>query len=173
MPNTETNIEKLYDQYSGNLFFTSLRITGNSCDAEEIMHDTLLTYYHYPRKDEIQELKKWLTSICIRKSIDVLRLKNKNSSFLESYADENENRAYAETEEKKAFERYREEKTKIAKIKEALGLLPDKYRLILSLHLFEGYDYNEIEQITGIKENYIRGLYMRGKIKLTEIFNRI
>lgn len=173
MPKTETNIEKLYDQYSASLFFTSLHITGNSCDAEEIMHDTFLKYYHYPRKNEIQELKKWLTSICIRKSIDALRLKSKNSSFLETFAEESENLTPPETDEKRALERYSEEKTKIAKIKEALVLLPDKYRLILSLHLFEGYDYNEIEQITGIKENYIRGLYMRGKMKLTEIFNRI
>lgn len=172
MPKTETNIEKLYDQYSGSLFFTSLRITGNSCDAEEIMHDTFLKYYHYPKKNEIQELKKWLTSICIRKSIDALRLKNKNSSFLENYAGESDNFVYPEAEEKRALERYRDEKVKIAKIKEALVLLPDKYRLILSLHLFDGYDYTEIEQITGIKENYIRALYMRGKMKLTEIFKK-
>ena len=44
--------------------------------------------------------------------------------------------------------------------------LPDHYRAILSLHLFEGYDYEEISQITGIKENTIRSLYMRGRQKL-------
>ena len=33
-------------------------------------------------------------------------------------------------------------------------------------HLFEGYDYEEISQITGIKENTIRSLYMRGRQKL-------
>jgi RNA polymerase sigma-70 factor (ECF subfamily) len=44
--------------------------------------------------------------------------------------------------------------------------LPDHYRTIVSLHLFEGYDYEEISQMTGTNENTIRSLYMRGRQKL-------
>ena len=54
-------------------------------------------------------------------------------------------------------------------IKKALLLLPDNYRTILSLHLFEGYDYQEIEQITGTKEATIRSLYKIGKDKLAAL----
>ncbi|MEF9931918.1 MAG: sigma factor, partial [Bacteroidales bacterium] len=66
------NIEKLYSTYSDRLYFTSLRIVGNSYDAEEIMQDTFIKYYNYPNKTDILEIQKWLSSICIRKSIDVL-----------------------------------------------------------------------------------------------------
>ena len=54
----------------------------------------------------------------------------------------------------------------IQTIRKALSSLPDHYRAIVSLHLFEGYDYQEIAQITGANENTIRSLYMRGKQKL-------
>ena len=54
----------------------------------------------------------------------------------------------------------------VEEIKGALLLLPDNYRTILSLHLFEGYDYQEIEQITGTKEATLRSLYKRAKEKL-------
>ncbi|MBR7157761.1 MAG: sigma-70 family RNA polymerase sigma factor, partial [Bacteroidales bacterium] len=56
-------------------------------------------------------------------------------------------------------------------IKKALLLLPDGYRLILSLHLFEGYDYEEISQITGLKESSISSQYLRAKKRLTEIIS--
>ena len=54
----------------------------------------------------------------------------------------------------------------IETIRQALSSLPDHYRAIVSLHLFEGYDYQEIAQITGNNENTIRSLYMRGRQKL-------
>ena len=53
-------------------------------------------------------------------------------------------------------------------IMKALASLPDHYRAVLSLHLFEGFDYQEIAQITGSKESTIRSLYMRGRKLLAE-----
>ncbi|MEG0517431.1 MAG: RNA polymerase sigma factor [Bacteroidales bacterium] len=171
MQKTTANIEELYTQYSGRLYHTSLRIVGNTYDAEEIMQDTFIKYYNYPQKEEIREIQKWLSSICIRKSIDVLRARNHNILTIEEYKETGNNIVI---KEEAGFlinheqEQEQEQQHTIKKIKEALATLPDKYRLILSLHLFEGYDYTEIEQITGIKEGYIRSLYMRGKAKLAE-----
>ena len=53
-------------------------------------------------------------------------------------------------------------------ILKALASLPDHYRAVLSLHLFEGFDYQEIAQITGAKESSIRSLYMRGRKLLAQ-----
>ena len=54
----------------------------------------------------------------------------------------------------------------IQSITKALSELHDPYRVIVSLHLFEGYDYQEISQITGMNENTIRSIYLRGRQKL-------
>ena len=120
-------IEKLYESMSGRLYNASLRIVGCSADAEEIMHDSLLQYWRFRRKDEIRDIRGWLTSTCIRKSIDKLRERHRWKDFLDHY---------------------------------------EHYRAILSLHLFEGYDYQEISLITGTNESTIRSLYMRGRQKL-------
>lgn len=53
-----------------------------------------------------------------------------------------------------------------------MASLPDHYRLVLSLHLFEGYDYEEIAQITSAKESTIRTLYMRGRQKLAAMLKK-
>ena len=149
------DIEKIYESMSARLYNASLRIVGDSADAEEIMHDSLLQYWKYRRKDEIQDLRKWLTSVCIRKSIDKLREKQRWKNLLDNYED-------PMTEETEGTEIEYD----IGTILKSLSTLPDHYRVILSLHLFEGYDYEEISQITGTRESTIRSLYMRGRKKL-------
>lgn len=151
------DIERIYDVMSRRLYNTSLRIVGCSADAEEIMHDTLLRYWKYSRKDEISDLRKWLTSVCIRKSIDKLRERQRWKVLLESYEDpilEEGNEDISDYD--------------VENIRKTLYDLPDHYRAVLSLHLFEGYDYSEISEITGTNENTIRSLYMRGRQKLAE-----
>ena len=89
------DIEKVYDLMAQRLFNISLRIVGNSADAEEIMHDTLLQYWKFGSNQEIIDLRKWLSSVCIRKSIDKLRERNRWKNILEDYEDP----ALEETEE--------------------------------------------------------------------------
>lgn len=151
----DRNINILYDTMSARLYNISLRITGSRSDAEEIMHDSLLQYWRCRKKYEIKDLKGWLTSVCIRKSIDKLRERHRRNIFLESYEDP----AFEEDSET-------ELKYSIPDILEALAALPDHYRSVISLHLLEGYDYQEISEITGTNEGTIRSLYMRGRQKL-------
>ena len=155
--NRLNHIEQIYDRHSQGLYATSLRIVGNSMDAEEIMQDTIIKYHHYPNKEEIENLPAWLKSVCIRKSLDKLRERHRTREFLEEYREQTPPGPPLQMQ------------YTIDDVKKALLLLPDNYRTILSLHLFEGYDYQEIEQITGTKEATIRSLYKRGKDKLAAL----
>lgn len=150
-------MERIYDEHAVRLYNLSLRILGDSCEAEEIMHDSLLQYYGMKDKSEIQDIRKWLSSVCIRKSIDRLRKRRRFKDFLEDYEDP----AMDDAD-------YEDYTLEVENIRKALSCIPDNYRLILSLHLFEGYDYQEISQIAGIKEVTVRSLYMRGRRKLAE-----
>jgi RNA polymerase sigma factor (sigma-70 family) len=57
----------------------------------------------------------------------------------------------------------------IHKVKEAILNLPDGYRTVLSLYLFEGYDHEEIGQVLGISESTSKSQFSRAKKKLIEI----
>lgn len=152
-------ILKIYDEHSRRLYNISMRIVCDSFEAEEIMHDSLLEYYRLRDRSSVIDLRKWLTSVCIRKSIDRLRSRHRFRNFLEEYEEIAASEFSSEVEDEDIF-------TEIERVKTSLASLPDNYRLILSLHLFEGFDYQEISQITGTKENTIRSLCMRGKQKL-------
>ena len=76
------DIRQVYDRHSRRLYNMSLRIVGDPSDAEEVMHDTLLKYHDFARKKELRELSGWLSSVCIRKSIDKLRERHRYRNFL-------------------------------------------------------------------------------------------
>ena len=159
----QTDIGRIYDDYSVRLYNIGLRIVGDSADAEEIMHDTLLKYLSYGKKGEIRDLAGWLAQTCIRKAIDRLREKHRYKDFLTRFAEMDTGEIMVQEEP---------DVISVESIRNALTGLPDHYRVVLTLHLLEGYDYQEISQITGTKESTIRTLYMRGKQKLAEALRR-
>ena len=55
---------------------------------------------------------------------------------------------------------------KVEDIKKAVRLLPNGYRTVLTLYLFEGYDQEEIAEILGVTHATVRTQYMRAKQKL-------
>ena len=153
------DIERIYDTHASRLYRISLRIVGDENDAEEVMHDTLLKLYEFRKKNEILDLAGWLSSVCVRKSIDKVRQKYRYKDFLSRYASED-----LDDEDSP----WTDQEYSVEDIRNALASLPDHYRLVLTLHLFEGYDYQEISQITGSKETCIRTLYMRGRQRIAK-----
>ena len=57
---------------------------------------------------------------------------------------------------------------KMETVRKALHLLPDQYRVILSLYLIEGFDHEEISQVLNISNNLSRTRYLRARRKLIE-----
>ncbi|MFA5850845.1 MAG: RNA polymerase sigma factor [Bacteroidales bacterium] len=155
--------EAIYDECHKKLYYTSLRIVNNPMDAEEIMHDTLLTYF---RKGMVfqtaRERNSWLTRVCVNLSIDRLRKYKSEIIML------NSKELRAEEVDEELVENYSFKGVTVDQVKKALNNLAAGYRLILSLHLFEGYDYEEIAQITKLKEVSIRSQYIRGKARLID-----
>jgi len=57
-------------------------------------------------------------------------------------------------------------------IKQTIQQLPDGYRTVLSLYLFEGYDHEEIAEILGVAQSTVRTQYIRAKQKLLQLLKK-
>lgn len=149
---------KFYNTYARKLFNTSFRILHDSGEAEEIMQDTILKYITTGPKilSEVQAAA-WLSKTCIRKSIDVLRKKKREKLFLEEYGFEVEDAVEAKPGD-----------LSIGNIRKAISELPEASRLVLTLILLEGLDYEEVANYTGAREGTIRVQYSRARAKLAE-----
>ena len=157
---------KFYKAHAGRLYNISWRIVRDSGEAEEIMQDTILKFissYVVP-KDPVQ-IALWLNRTCIRKSIDAVRKKRREKLFLDEYAGE--------------VSEYADDTTtvdvpqmSVSNVRKAIDGLPESCRLILSLVLVEGLDYEEIASITGEREGTLRTQFSRAKAKLVEQLKR-
>ena len=159
---TRTEITSFYRAHSRRLYNMSLRIVLSAEDAEEIVQDTILKFVTMPwRPMQEAQVSAWLARTCIRASIDRLRQKRREALFLEEYARE------ADTGRDDAGEIPAE--ASAARVLDAMQRLPDPYRLVVTLVLAEGLDYDEIARYTGLKQNTLRSHFLRGKQKLINL----
>ena len=167
---------KIYNAYSLRLFNISLRIVGDSEMAEEVMQDTILKYitgrglFFFPLGvDREKKEGAWLSKTCVRASIDALRKKKRERLFLDEYASDVAPDYFAPVTMDQM-----EEEIGVEKIKEAIDGLPESHRLIVTLVLIEGLDYEEISELTGESEGTLRTRYSRARKMLAErLGNRI
>lgn len=174
MKSTPCDIDTLYDRYSRRLFHTALRIVGSTMEAEEAMQDTFLKFDRAGRRPDTEaQTEAWLVKTCVRTAIDRLRRNRKRRLFLAELGESDRLSAQDEIRTGAGWSDFLsdpagETADRIARIKEGMERLPDGSRLILSLYLFEGYDYAEIAEITGLKASSVRSQYVRAKMKLLE-----
>lgn len=158
---TRKEITAFYQAHSRRLFNISRRILLTTEDAEEVMQDTILKFVTMPfRPMKPEQVSAWLARTCIRASVDRLRKRKREATFLEEYALE----AAAEPDPPVPAEVPAE--IPAARILQAMERLPDPYRLVVTLVLAEGLDYQEISGYTGMKEATLRSHFLRGKQKL-------
>ncbi|MBQ6179800.1 MAG: RNA polymerase sigma factor [Bacteroidales bacterium] len=109
-------------------------------------------------------IEAWLVRTCVRGSIDALRRLKREREFLGEY----------ETWQGSAAEVGQESSSgesgriTVEDVKKAMGALPSPYRLILTLVLIDGLDYEEISEITGEKEGALRTRFSRARKMLAE-----
>lgn len=154
---------QFYSLFSQGVYNSSLRIVGNPQEAEEIMQETflkVLTRGNLYQPDE-GAMARMLKRIAINHSIDIYR--RRNARFEEF----SERHSAGLSDE----EPYTEEETEVslALIREGLELLPEGYRVVLSLRLIEGIGYGQIAARLGISAAGVRSQYIRGRRRLQQI----
>ncbi|MCK5067176.1 MAG: RNA polymerase sigma factor [Bacteroidales bacterium] len=149
---------EIYRLYHAAMFNTTLRIVGDSDDAEDVMQEAFLKAF--AKLDSYRgevSFGAWLKRIVINKALDFLRLKREQLSL----EDAGELGEMAEEEAENVDYKYTAET-----IKKAIYALPEGYRIVLSLILLEGYDHEEVSIILNISNATSRTQYHRAKKRL-------
>ncbi|WP_442266922.1 RNA polymerase sigma factor [Tenacibaculum sp. ZS6-P6] len=151
---------KLYNSYSKAMFLIAYRYVNDQFLAEDIMQEAFIKAFKY-----IENYKgnvsfgAWLKKIVINQSIDELKKKKLvmisiNSDLHKELEDENDWEVDNSVTSQMIIEAIKKQK--------------DKYRLVLTLYLLEGYDHKEIAEILEISEVTSRTHLMRGKKLIRE-----
>ena len=156
---------ELYKLYSKAMLNTAFRIVDNVDEAQDVLQEAFLDAFARI-KDFRQETTfgLWLKQIVVHRCINQLRkrkmeLVDISNEQIENLADEHE------ADDSQLH-------YKVDQVKQAMKLLPEGYRIVLSLYLLEGYDHEEIGQVLNINENTSRTQFLRAKRKLIEILKQ-
>lgn len=155
---------EIYKLYYRAMYNTAMRMLNNSAEAEDVMQEAFLDAFRkIDQYTGTGSFGGWLKRIVVNKCLDNLK-KQREESYFEDYEidipDERDDVSYEE-----------EVINSTEKIKNAMKLLPDEYRIILSLFLFEGYDHEEISSILQISNASSRTRYSRAKSRLLSVIS--
>lgn len=159
--------EEIYRLYYKAMFNTCLRILNDRLEAEDVMQESFLSaFLKLGQYKGEMTFGSWLKKIVINKSIDALRARKFRFEELDEKLEDEETSGFS-------LEQGAEEISEMIRhIKDAVLRLPEGFRVVLSLALFEGYDHEEISMILGITESTSRSQLARAKKKLVEFLKQ-
>ncbi|SHH50358.1 RNA polymerase sigma factor [Winogradskyella jejuensis] len=153
---------EIYNRYYKAMYNTSIRIVRDTYKAEDVMQESFLTAF-----DKLESLKdktvfgSWLKRIVINNSIvEYNRQIKENNVALDD--------VLYKVEDNNGIEETDLENEKVNYILKTIKQLKSNYSLGLTLHLIEGYDYEEISEIMNISYANCRTLISRAKESLRQ-----
>jgi RNA polymerase sigma-70 factor (ECF subfamily) len=153
---------EVYERYYRAMYNTSVRIVKDTAEAEDIMQEAFLkAFSKLNTLQEVSTFGAWLKRIVVNLSINSFNHKVKLNEV--TYNDELKN----ETDESGGIILENDSKDeKVKKILRTLNSLKENYRVALTLHLIEGYDYEEIGEILNLSYANSRTTISRAKESL-------
>ena len=153
---------KLYGLYSKAMYNLSFRMMNSVVEAEDVLQEAFTEAFLKLKSYKYEaSFGAWLKRIVINKCLNKLKKRNiqmigvDEKDLPDSFEDDDEQNIDYEVD----------------KIITGVQKLPDGYRVILELYLFEGYDHVEISQILDISVSTSKSQYSRAKKRLKSILN--
>lgn len=157
-------LRELYKLYSRAMYNICCRILNNEADAEDMLQEVFIEAFSKLESFRFDStFGAWLKRITVNKCVNGLRKRKLSLEYQENlkepYIEDFEEPDQGEIE------------LSVERIRHAMALLPDGYRVIFSLYMLEGYDHEEIASILNISESTSKTQLMRAKKRIIDILN--
>lgn len=143
--------------YSKAMFSICMRLLNNREEAEDVLQESFISAFkNIEQYSGEATFGSWLKRIVINKSLDAISKRKLN---------------FVSVDEVDVAEEYDEPEASysIEAVKEAVQRLPDGYRIILTLFLFENCSHKTIAEKLSISEGTSKSQYHRARKKLQEL----
>ncbi len=148
-------IERCIEEYSDCLIRVAYSISGSDQEAEDVVQEVFTKLYKYkPKFNSKEHEKAWLIRVTVNQAKSSLRKIKRLVHYEESM---HENIAFDNNEQRA--------------VHEAVRTLESKYRIIIYLYYFEGYNTKEISQILSVPLSTVGTRFERAKSKLRTMLN--
>ena len=144
--------------YADNVYRFILKNLGHDADAQDVVQGAFEKMWVNRQQVDNERCKSYLFTVAYHQMIDHIR-KNKRISLREEFK-----------EEVKITNRQQHDTKKV--LQEALNKLSDIQKSLVMLKDYEGYNYQEIGEITGLNESQVKVYLHRARLILREYIVR-
>lgn len=170
----QREFETLMSPHLPVLYRMAHRFTGHAEDAEDLVQNVLAKLY--PRLDEVREvdsLQPWLIKVLYREFVDSTRRGKRLLQWLQPL-DDNENSGSPVREAVSTLaepEETADRSRTVERIRQALNVLNNDQRALISLHDMEGYTMDEIAVMLGLSRGTVKSRLHRARARLRLCLN--
>ncbi len=151
---------QLYNLYAKAMFNVCLRMLNSREDAEDMLQNVFSeVFVNLNRFRYESSIGAWIKRITVNRCINFLKKKKIQWVTMEEQ----------QIPVQETTVRFETQDLSVEKIKRAIPLLPDGYRLVFTLYLLEGYDHREISEILSISEATSKSQLNRAKKRLKKL----
>jgi RNA polymerase sigma-70 factor (ECF subfamily) len=147
------------DAHADGLYRFALKTLGNEDKAHDVVQDSFERLWLKHEAVDNSKSKSYLFTTAYHACIDLIRSEKRKGRIEEvkeiNYSTESH---YSDIQEI---------------LHEAIKVLPEIQRSVLLLRDYEGYSYQEIEEITGLNESQVKVYIYRARIALKEYIGQI
>ena len=150
--------KQLYLQYADAMYNVCVRILQHQAEAEDALQEAFIKIFNNIQQYRNESsIGSWMKQIVTNTCLNMLRKKKLVLDELVDDISENEN------------ERENEHDYSIEDIKKAIEELPQGYRVVFNLFMFEEYTHKQIAEMLEISESTAKSQLFKAKRKLKEI----
>ena len=150
---------ELYRLYSQAMYNICLRMVNDDLDAEDLLQQSFVDVFTKMSSFRYESsIGAWIKRIVVNNCINFLKKRRLQIQSLDD--------SFYQVADDMPIDKYN---INVKAINDAIRKLPDGYRVVFSLYLFEGYDHQEIGQILDITEATSKSQFSRAKKKLRDL----
>ena len=149
---------ELYSLYAKPMLNVAMRIVNDRMEAEDVLQESFINAFGKLRAFRGEStIGAWIKRIVVNKSLNVVKKRR-------VYFDNVDDHQISEEEAEDDQIQYN-----VKDIHRALTELPEGYRLVFTLYMFEDQSHAEIAESLGITENTSKSQLSRARRKIKEI----
>jgi len=146
------------DQYADGIYRFILHNIKNEDDARDVVQDTFEKCWRNHENVQYEKAKSYLFTTAHHTMIDRIRKSSRQELLSENHEEPSHSKHYSDLKNV---------------LKLALDKLPAIQKSVILLRDYEGYDYKEIGEITGLSESQVKVYIYRGRVALKEFIGSL
>ena len=154
--------KQLYLQYADAMYNVCLRILQHQAEAEDALQEAFIKVFNNIQQYRNESsIGSWIKQIVTNTCLNVL--KKRKITFDELKDDVSESESVSENESENGNDYSTED------IKKVIEELPQGYRVVFNLYMFEDYSHRQIADMLEISESTAKTQLFKAKRKLKEL----